>query len=221
MYADRFDARRGIEPRSLALAIAINGAVVLAIATAQPDLVKKLIDPPLTTYPVTQQPDPKPLRPIRQPDPKPAPQHITPIKPIVTPPVTETIFRVPVDPLPPVGTDIGSVEGNGNGGAIDPPAKPSVLSATRIDQRFAGDLQPPYPPGERKMGREGRVTVRVLVGADGRVHDIQLVSATSDEFFDVTRRQALAKWRFRPATRDGVAVESWRRMSVSFRLEDE
>jgi len=62
------------------------------------------------------------------------------------------------------------------------------------------------------------VVVRVLVGTDGRVKAIERVSATSDAFFAATRRQALSQWRFRPATRDGVGVESWYRMSVTFVL---
>lgn len=58
----------------------------------------------------------------------------------------------------------------------------------------------------------------MLVGADGRVKAVERVSATSDAFFTATRRQALSQWRFRPATRDGAAIESWYRMSVTFVL---
>ena len=45
------------------------------------------------------------------------------------------------------------------------------------------------------------------------------ISSASDAFLDVTRRQALAKWKFRPATRDGVPYETWRSMTVRFVLE--
>jgi protein TonB len=40
------------------------------------------------------------------------------------------------------------------------------------------------------------------------------------EFLAATRRQALAKWRFKPATLDGVAVESWKEMTVRFVMPD-
>jgi len=93
-----------------------------------------------------------------------------------------------------------------------------VLIEASSDPRYAGDLQPVYPPSEQRAGREGRVVVRVLIGTDGRVKAVEPVSATSDAFLDTTRRQAIGKWRFRPATRDGVPVESWKRIGVSFSL---
>ena len=32
--------------------------------------------------------------------------------------------------------------------------------------------------------------------------------------------QAVSKWRFLPATRDGEAIESWREMTVRFQLPE-
>ena len=81
-------------------------------------------------------------------------------------------------------------------------------------------FQPDYPASERRSGIEGVVVVRVLIGADGRVKAVQQVRAASDAFFEATRKQALARWRFTPATHDGVPVESWRTMTVRFRLEE-
>lgn len=61
--------------------------------------------------------------------------------------------------------------------------------------------------------------MKVLVGIDGRVKAVELVSADDPGFAEATRRQALRHWRFRPATRDGVPVESWRTMTVRFRMD--
>jgi len=49
---------------------------------------------------------------------------------------------------------------------------------------------------------------------------VQRLSATSDAFWRVTERQALSRWRFRPATVDGRPVETSREMTVTFRIED-
>jgi len=87
------------------------------------------------------------------------------------------------------------------------------------DPRYARDFQPDYPAGERRMGNEGKVVIRVLIGPDGRVKQVERVSAASAAFWQVTERQALSRWRFRPATRDGVAIESWRTMTVRFEME--
>ena len=67
---------------------------------------------------------------------------------------------------------------------------------------------------------EGFATVRVLIGTDGRVKQVEAVKASDTAFLDATRKQALSKWRFLPATRDGEPVESWREMTVRFQLPD-
>jgi periplasmic protein TonB len=63
------------------------------------------------------------------------------------------------------------------------------------------------------------VTLRVLVGVDGRVVRAEQVTATSEEFWRVTLQHALARWRFKPATRDGIPYEAWRTMTVRFTLQ--
>jgi len=70
------------------------------------------------------------------------------------------------------------------------------------------------------MEKEGHVTVRVSIGVDGRVTAVERVSASDDAFWAVTQRQALRKWRFRPATRDGAPVASTKVLTVRFRLAD-
>jgi protein TonB len=59
----------------------------------------------------------------------------------------------------------------------------------------------------------------VTIGADGRVATVECLSATTTEFCRATRQQALAKWRFRPATRDGVPVTATKDLTVRFELE--
>jgi len=65
------------------------------------------------------------------------------------------------------------------------------------------------------------VTIRVLVGVDGRVKQVERVSATSEAFWQATQQQALRAWRFRPATRGSVPEEAWRTMTLTFRMEDQ
>jgi protein TonB len=88
-----------------------------------------------------------------------------------------------------------------------------------FDPRFADMIQPPYPPSEERAQREGSVRLRVTIGADGRVKAVERLSATSDAFWRAAERHALARWRFRPATVDGRAVESRKVLSLHFRLE--
>lgn len=103
----------------------------------------------------------------------------------------------------------------------DPPVAPPrapVFVGARVNQRYADQFQPAYPAGMLRAQLEGSVTVRVTIGADGRVKAIDRLTAASDAFWEATRDQAMRRWRFEPATRDGVAVESVREMTVHFRI---
>ena len=99
------------------------------------------------------------------------------------------------------------------------PVLPPLMGATQ-DPRYLRDFQPEYPSSELRAQRDGQVRVRILIGADGRVKAVEQVSATSTAFFEVTKRQALGKWRFKPASRGGVPEESWKVMNVRFELEN-
>ena len=110
----------------------------------------------------------------------------------------------PADPGPPI--------------AADPTPAPLPLLGAEQDLRYLKDFQPAYPSAELRAQRDGMVRIRVLIGVDGRVKAAESVSATSPAFFEATRRQALSKWRFKPATRGGVPQESWKTMSVRFEI---
>lgn len=102
-----------------------------------------------------------------------------------------------------------------------PQPKPAPVRAeAERDPRYADAFQPPYPVAMQVRGEEGRAVVRVLIGTDGRVRQVEAVSATDPAFMSATTRHARARWRFRPATVDGEPVESWKRITVTFTLND-
>jgi len=225
MYADRLGGRE-FNAGSLGVAIGINAVLVGALLFAAPDLLPAKPREPFTGVLI----DTPPLPP---PPPEPAPpvdQRRMPSRPtdtVLPPPPRPDVFNPPVgvDPgftLP--GGSVGSEGGvaGGTGAApVDPPKPPPpVIVAPGIDTRYAGLLQPTYPAAERRAGREGRVVARVLVGTDGRVKAIEKVLAASDAFWQATEDQARRRWRFTPGTRDGVPVEAWRTMTLTFRLEE-
>ncbi|MDX3908310.1 MAG: energy transducer TonB [Sphingobium sp.] len=116
----------------------------------------------------------------------------------------------------PTNLDPGIIEPF-NPGVIEP-ARDPVLTAVSIDPRYMRDFQPDYPPSMQRAQEEGKVTVRVIIGADGHVVSVEKLFATLDAFWEAARTQALRKWRFRAATRDGVAIESEKVMTVHFKL---
>ena len=100
-----------------------------------------------------------------------------------------------------------------------PPAADPVITKVMRDPKYVRAFQPDYPAAMQRQEVEGRVSVKVLVGTDGRVKQVQILSATDPAFAEATRRQAMSSWRFKPATRDGVAQEEWFTTSVIFKLD--
>lgn len=166
--------------------------------------------------------------PLRDPPP-PEQTELTTTKRIPTRPTEQR--PTTVDPIvPSSGGDsvltgsTGSGEGIDPGPTIilppaDPPREPVMIEAA-IDPRALSAFQPDYPGVMIRQGLEGSVTVRVTINAQGRVTDIARIAASDESFWRATERHALRKWRFRPATRDGVAVATTKILTVRFTLTD-
>lgn len=218
MYANQFAPNRGFKPGSMTLALAVT---VLPIAGLVMSLgVDRLIQPDkgFTLYPVSDDPPPPPItHPKEKVDTK-APISETPYVPPVDPPMpSDNTTKTTIDYTPPGPTK--SEEGNGTAVTPVTPPKPKIIDST-YDQRYANALQPPYPSSEIRSGNSGRVAMRVLIGTDGRVKQVERISAASDAFFAAAERQALTKWRFKPATSDGTPIEQWKTISLRFELQD-
>lgn len=81
------------------------------------------------------------------------------------------------------------------------------------------DMKPPiYPPRCLRMGIEGRVKVRVLVGENGRPQEVALGLSSGDAALDQAAMDAVREWRFEPARRNGVPVRAWAIVPVEFQL---
>lgn len=211
---------RQLRPAALAMVALIHGALLTALVTAKPDLVREIFPDPIKTRNIPAPPPPVPPDPIDQVEPlqqtlvtAPIPQ----IDELPTKPILTTIDTIPFT----IPTDLGGLTGNGQGqGTIEQPKSKPVMVEPKLDQRFADRFQPAYPPGKMRAEIEGLVTVRVLVGTDGRVRQVEQVSASDPQFWEATRRQALKSWRFIPARQDGVAIERWFELTVRFEIDD-
>lgn len=213
-----FFDRKTNSPAGLALVIALHAAALGAVALIKgPDIVRPFF--PRTKVEFIALP--------KDPPPEPQPEvqrqvELPPTRIERVDPVVETRINRPVvahvDPPPPLPPLADAGAGRVPETRIEPP--PPVRTAAEFDSRYAEALRPPYPASEQRAQRGGSVTVRVTIGADGRVKAIERVSATSDAFWRATERHALARWRFRPATIDGRPVESSKTMTLRFRIED-
>jgi len=66
-------------------------------------------------------------------------------------------------------------------------------------------VEPAYPPLARQIHKEGRVELRAIIGTDGTIQSLQIVAG--DPLFDISARDAVQQWRYRPTILNGQAVE--------------
>jgi len=224
MYAEHRYQPQQSRAVSVGASLLISGAIITGMIYSAPNVVRALTGTVVEAYNVKDIPPPPPIDPPKE---KPKLEAKTPTQPLPTAP--DPVVKTDSDPvlrttpdIPPVQPDIVKPVEVGPPVVADPPKTvvPPLVGARR-DGRYAEDFQPAYPASELREQRDGRVSVRVLVGTNGRVKAVEQVSATSPAFFDATRRQALSKWRFKPATRGGVAEESWMTLSVTFQIKDQ
>jgi protein TonB len=204
--------------KGVILAGAVHLAIIAGVIVMPGIKVPEILNGPFIA---THIPNPKPPEPViedKKPEVKAAAQtrQRAPDRP--------DIDLVPLPVVPIHGyPDLKSGTGSGGAGmdipfeAIKITPDPVIVGA-RLNTRYAEQFQPAYPPGQLRLEQEAEVSVRVLVGSDGRVKQIELIDSPQVDFWSATRKQALKKWRFTPATKDGKPFESWMTLKVRFEI---
>ena len=142
---------------------------------AEPVAVEEPIQELANVDPLPPLPEPPPPEPIPEPPPKlaepPPPKPVPKPRPVVAKP-TQTPKVADAAPVAP------------------PMASPSVDDAPVVDpgwQRAVATwlaTRKTYPEDARRRGEEGRVSVRFVVGRDGRVEDVDIVGSSGSERLD-------------------------------------
>ena len=105
--------------------------------------------------------------------------------------------------------------GSGSGGEGD------RLGSQSAHADYGQNPIPDYPPQARRREQQGTVMLRVLVGADGAVERIEIAHSSGfDSLDDSAIVTVRARWRFIPARRDGIAIESWVEVPIKFALTE-
>ena len=164
--------------------------------------------------------------PASEPAPAPAPAPVAPPAKPRPRPAAVSRRPTPTPPAPPESAASGGgAEGDGvaaapggSGGGDGSGGDGS--GGARV--AYGTNPLPPYPLVARRLGKEGVVLLEVLVAPDGRAADVRMIRSSGfaplDESAVTTVRE---RWRFVPARRDGVAVESRVTVPIRFRLAGE
>ena len=86
---------------------------------------------------------------------------------------------------------------------------------------YGSNPKPPYPLAARRLGVEGVVTLEVRVRADGSPGEVRVQSSSGSPLLDASALDTVRKsWRFVPARRGNVPIESRVTFPVRFRLSE-
>jgi protein TonB len=105
-------------------------------------------------------------------------------------------------------------------------AEPPVVGITSSQPSVADVVTPPirirtvnpeYPTVARAAALEGDVLVQAVVGADGKVRDVQVLQAVHP-VLDEAARKAVLQYEYTPGRRNGIPESAVMRITVSFRL---
>ena len=79
-------------------------------------------------------------------------------------------------------------------------------------------VTPTYPERAKKAGVEGRVDLSIVVDEKGNVVEADVVAATPAGYFEQAAREAVLRWKYKPARLRGRAVRARTSQSVYFSL---
>ena len=105
-------------------------------------------------------------------------------------------------------TDGGSAAGTDSGNAVG-----ATTAAVLVKGSPAR-----YPTAAMRARQEGWVLVSFTVDPDGATSDVKVVESQPRHVFDRAAIDAVERYRFNPAMKDGVAVSSVKQQRIEFKL---
>ncbi len=161
-----------------------------------------------------------------RPAPVPHDEALPPLGTAPTTPALKTVNEIPPRPAPSPQSSpapLGKAPPPETVPASSPsPAPAAAGAATKaVPPRPAPQAhnpKPHYPRLARRRGMEGRVLLAVAVDAHGRVTEVTVLESSGYRLLDRAALEAVRRWTFVPARRDGVAVPGRLTLPIRFRL---
>jgi protein TonB len=111
----------------------------------------------------------------------------------------------------------GDLQAAGGQGAV-PRTQGAQAVIRKAVPLYERNPSPPYPPRAKKLGMEGTVTLRVLVGENGEALEVQVEQGSGFALLDYAALGAVKKWQFVPGFENGRPVAMWVQVPVRFEL---
>jgi periplasmic protein TonB len=192
---------------AIAAVVALHVALLAAILQHEPQRRAIAEALPMTVTLIAEsKPEPvaaKPLRMVRRSEPVIEPPVIA-----VIPPPPVVLAAAPAPEAPAITLPLA---------APSPQAKPAAMPP-RFNADYLRNPAPAYPVLAKRRGEQGKVLLRVLVGADGLAEKVELHTSSGFQLLDVAATDTVAHWRFVPAKLGDVAIADWVIVPISFTL---
>jgi periplasmic protein TonB len=207
-------------------AILLHGAL-LAVIVANVGTLSEPVTPPKPYMTVSlvapAEPTPAPAlrpQPVKVKESRPTPV-VQPKAVAATKPVQQTLLTAAAT----AGNPVESTAPVTPASPAAPPAPSQVQDAPvamvppKFDAAYLSNPAPPYPTLSKRMGEEGRVLLKVHVGADGRPLEVSIAQSSGFPRLDESARETvLRNWRFVPARQGDKAIAGSVKVPVIYTL---
>lgn len=95
------------------------------------------------------------------------------------------------------------------------------FNSDEVDKQPEGVItsQPMYPYRAKRLNIEGAVHIRFLVNRAGATDLFKVIKSAPPGEFDKAVEKTVKHWKFKPALKDGCAVETWVETTIQFNLQ--
>jgi len=87
------------------------------------------------------------------------------------------------------------------------------------DADYLQNTKPPYPALSKRLGEQGKVVVRVLIGVDGNAQKAEIKQSSGFDRLDQAALSTVLRWRYVPGKRAGVPEAMWFNVPINFVLK--
>ena len=103
--------------------------------------------------------------------------------------------------------------------------RPEPTLPTRIEQplvaaEYLRITKEAYPALSQRLGEQGRVVVRILIGADGKAQRAEISQSSGFERLDKAALAWVLRWRYQPGRRGDAPEAMWTTAPFTFAIEE-
>ena len=173
--------------------------------------------PPPVVVPAVTLPRKAAAKPVAPAAPPPTLQPVPNAEPA---PNAPTAVVSPPAPLPPLTAPQAAAAVPAPTGVVAAAPAPPRVELPSSDADYLQNPKAPYPGISKRLGEQGTVGLRVLVGIDGSAQKVEVLRSSGYDRLDRAAFAAALKWRYKPGRRGGVPEAMWTQTSVIFSLEE-